>query len=225
MDFEPSQASDLLGPLFTESLLTDVPLFGTNKVDVSAVVKESLELSTQFKDAVVDILAEDTASPLDLDMSLTVAEKLRALRIHAENSAARRKSLTQDSVKNGSAPQQQDDEPQVQRERHERLLRQKMEAQGLPSQGHIVLNHIMLLRAKEKYLFHTKTNQKVVADDPWLQDVWAWVAGRSPFYDFAPHTLTLATRSRRGGSRRGYEIVSPGPQLYGRLRYMDERPW
>lgn len=47
----------------------------------------------------------------------------------------------------------------------------------MPSQGHIVLNHIMLLRAKEKYLFHTKTNQKVVADDPWLQDVWAWVAG------------------------------------------------
>lgn len=197
MDFEPSQASDLLGPLFTESLLADVPLFGTNKVKVEAVVQESLELSSQYKDIVVDTLVEEAAAPLDLNKSLTVAEKLQALSIHSEEFSARRESLIKDSVKNGSAPQQQDEEPTVQRERHEKLLRLKMEAQGLPSQGHIVLDHIMLLRAKEKYLFHTKTNQKVVADDPWLQDVWAWVAGRFLPHHFAPQTLISVDQERK----------------------------
>jgi hypothetical protein len=202
MEFEPSQASDLLGPLFTDSILTDVPLFGTDKVDVGAVVKRSRELSSQYKDIAVDALFEEAAAPLDLNSSLAVAEKLQALRIHSEETSARRVSPAKSGVPNSPGLQQHDDEPHVQRERHERLLHRKMEVQGLPSQGHIVLDHIMLLRAKEKYLFHTKTNQKVVADDPWLQDVWAWVAGEFPFSNScAQPTLTLVIRSGRGGSR------------------------
>ncbi len=35
----------------------------------------------------------------------------------------------------------------------------------------------MLLRAKEKYLFDFALNQTIAADDPWLRDTWAWVAG------------------------------------------------
>ena len=35
----------------------------------------------------------------------------------------------------------------------------------------------MLFRAKEGYLFDYAKNSRIVADDPWLRDIWAWVAG------------------------------------------------
>lgn len=185
MDLEPTQARDILGPLFKESLLCDVPVFGPDRVDVPAVVKEALELSTQCQDMVVDELAEGAAAPLDLHGAFTVAEQLKALRLYTQECLARPRSQGKDGIANKAALNQLDYEPQVQRERHERLLSEKMESRGLPREGHAVLDHIMLLRAKEKYLFHTATNQKVVADDPWLQDVWAWVAGKpTPFYGY-----------------------------------------
>ena len=47
----------------------------------------------------------------------------------------------------------------------------------LSNRAQYILDHTMLLRAREGYLFNFQRNQEVVADDIWLQDVWAWVAG------------------------------------------------
>jgi hypothetical protein len=179
MDFEPSQAPSILGPLFTEGLLADVPLFGPEKVDVGALVKEALQMSAEHKDLVVDAVAEKIAMPLDLEGAVTVADKLKALRSYSLEHLPRPKSRVRDGSSKKESSKQGEAEPLVQRERHERLLTEKMESLGLPSEGHAILDHIMLLRAKEKYLFSTETNQKVVAEDPWLQDVWGWVAGKS----------------------------------------------
>ncbi|OIW33927.1 hypothetical protein CONLIGDRAFT_201545 [Coniochaeta ligniaria NRRL 30616] len=175
MEFEPSQAPGIVGPLFTESLLSDVPLFGPEKADVETLVKEALQLSAQYEDLVVDEAAANTPR-LDLRGAVTVADKLKALRQYSQEHLSRPQSRGRGA--NGKdSPKQADMEPKVQRERHERVLSEKMESLGLPSEGHEILDHIMLLRAKEKYLFGTETNQRVVADDPWLQDVWGWVAG------------------------------------------------
>lgn len=130
-------------------------------------------MSAEYKDLVVDEAAAKITEKLDLTNAVTVADKLKALRLYSLEHLARPKSRSREI--NGE--KQADTEPKVQRERHERSLSEKMESLGLPREGHAVLDHIMLLRAKEKYLFSTETNQRVVADDPWLQDVWGWVAG------------------------------------------------
>lgn len=60
---------------------------------------------------------------------------------------------------------------------HDDLLRSTMETAGFPKAAQVVLDHFMLFRAKEKYLFDCRVNRAVVADDPWLKGVWGWVEG------------------------------------------------
>lgn len=179
MEFEPSQAPSIVGPLFTEGLLFDVPLFGPEKADAAALVKEALQMSAQYENLVIDEAALDVTAKLDLSGALTVADKLKALRLYSQEHLLRPKSRSRASNGKKESSKQADTEPKVQRERHEKFLSEKMDSLGLPSEGHAVLDHIMLLRAKEKYLFSAETNQRVVADDPWLQDAWGWVAGMS----------------------------------------------
>lgn len=133
-------------------------------------------MSAEYEDLVVDEAAAKITAELDLTNAVTVADKLKALRLYSQEHLSRAESRGRES--NGK--KHADAEPTVQRERHEKLLSDTLESLGLPGEGHAVLDHIMLLRAKEKYLFSTETNQRVVADDPWLQDVWGWVAGMSP---------------------------------------------
>ena len=131
-------------------------------------------MAAEYEDIVVDEAAENVTARLDLANAVTVADKLKAIRQYPQNHLSHPESHPRES--NGKKAETG---PKVQRERHEKYLSEKMESLGLPREGHEVLNHIMLLRAKEKYLFSTETNQRVVADDPWLQDVWGWVAGMS----------------------------------------------
>jgi len=61
-------------------------------------------------------------------------------------------------------------------DRHEKLL-DLTQLKGLPLESQAILDHVMLLRAKEKYLFDCQLNQRVISDDPWLRDIWAWIGG------------------------------------------------
>ena len=63
-------------------------------------------------------------------------------------------------------------------ERHEKMLTDTREMTGLSSKERYAVDHPMLLRAQEGYRFDFAKNQKIVADDPWLSDVWLWVAGK-----------------------------------------------
>jgi hypothetical protein len=165
----------MTGPLFTEGLLSDVPLFGPEKADVEALIQEALQMSAEYEDLVVDEATAEVTAKLDLTSAVTVAEKLQVLREYTQEHLSRPRSRSLE----GNGTKLGDSEPKVQRERHERFLSEKMESLGLSREGHAILDHIMLLRAKEKYLFNTEINQRVVADDRWLQDVWGWVAGMS----------------------------------------------
>ncbi|KAL1837983.1 hypothetical protein VTK73DRAFT_4493 [Phialemonium thermophilum] len=171
--FEPPRVSEMLGPLFVDNALSDIPLFGPDKADVPALVKAALRAPMPADRLVVDEHGRGLP-PLDLSGAPSVADKIQAIttysRTHltaAATSEARKQPKTHGSQ----------DGPLSQRQRHERLLEERTHTLGLPSEGQVVLDHIMLLRAREMYLFNAATNQKIVADDPYLQDVWAWVAG------------------------------------------------
>ncbi|KAI8257616.1 putative WD repeat-containing protein [Colletotrichum sp. SAR 10_98] len=101
MEFESSQSSDMLGPLFVEEALSDIAIFGPDKVDVQTIVDKTLQ---------------------------------------ARFSAA------------------------------------DLNTQNLSTESQCLLDHVMLLRAKEKYLFDCNVNRAVVADDPWLRYMWDWIA-------------------------------------------------
>ncbi|KAL2256342.1 hypothetical protein VTK26DRAFT_1818 [Humicola hyalothermophila] len=160
MEFEPSQAPTILGPLLTEQALSDIPLFGPEKADIEVLIEEELTASPGGHRLVVDGSANGGSSP-SLNGASSVADKLKALRLG--------------STREGTVGVDEDQLSQL--ERHEKLLSDTRDLASLSGKARYIVDHIMLLRAKEGYRFDFVKNQEIVADDPWLKDVWAWVAG------------------------------------------------
>ncbi|KAK4175224.1 hypothetical protein QBC36DRAFT_216641, partial [Triangularia setosa] len=158
MEFEPSHSHAMLGPLLTESVFSDKPVFGPNKVDVAAVVEQTF--ATPPKKLLAVKVSGDAELPAAFHNATTVAEQLKALR-----------SMNKDADPGTQV------EPPSQRHRHEKLLMDTMNLARNSPKARNVLDHIMLLRAKEGYLFNYEKNQEIVSDDLWLKDAWAWVAG------------------------------------------------
>ncbi|KAK4196491.1 hypothetical protein QBC40DRAFT_7499 [Triangularia verruculosa] len=158
MEFEPSHSYAMLGPLVTETALSDKPVFGPNKVDVPTVVEHAF-VTPPEKVLTVQV-SGDAELPAAFHNATTVADQLKALR-----------SLIKDTDTSTQA------EPPSQRHRHEKLLMETMNLARNSPKARNVLDHIMLLRAREGYLFNYEKNQEIVSDDLWLKDVWAWVAG------------------------------------------------
>jgi len=157
MEFEPSQEERIFAPFLTEQALTDVPLFGPNKASVRTLVEKTLaDGLSQHTLAVSGGSDQRTSVSKEAP---TVADKLKALRKAAKNSEGNSEGLLS------------------QLERRESLLSCTRDMTGLSSQDRYVLDHVMLLRAQEGYRFDPIKNQGIVADDPWLKDAWAWVAG------------------------------------------------
>jgi hypothetical protein len=67
--------------------------------------------------------------------------------------------------------------PLSSREKHE--LTYWTPLQDAPDSGFVYnkLKQLFRSRAKEGYLFNCLKNQKILAEDPWLQDVWVWIEG------------------------------------------------
>ncbi|KAK4639533.1 hypothetical protein QC761_709150 [Podospora bellae-mahoneyi] len=158
MEFEPSHSHAMLGPLLTETALLDKPVFGSNKVDVAAVVEQTFV--TPPEEVLAVQVSGDAELPAAFHNATTVAEQLKALR-----------SMVKDTEVGTQV------EPPSQRHRHEKLLIETMNLARNSPKARNVLDHIMLLRAKEGYLFNYEKNREIVSDDVWLRDVWAWVSG------------------------------------------------
>jgi len=170
MEFEPSQARNILGPLLSERVLEDKPLFGPNKINVQSLLDKA---------SVSDIHAEQLAIgdevrkgdfSATLSRATSIAEKLAALRLALKETTSPHSAVT--GVQAGG-------ESTIQRDRHEKLLIKAKDIGRFPTDAQVTLDHAMLLRAKENYLFNYERNQQIVADDPWLRDVWAWVTGNA----------------------------------------------
>lgn len=186
MQFEPSQASEMLGPLLIEKSLAEVPLFGPNGVDIQTSAEEALKShKTSASLAVEDLSKSKTPLPESFYKASSIAAKIRALRafvgdeLSLENPANRVKPRIGDTKileTQTSAMSLASDSLGSCREIHDALLTSLIEADGLPREAQCVINHTTLLRAKEKYLFDAIINRDIVADDPWVKFVWDWIA-------------------------------------------------
>ncbi|CAM1505534.1 Fc.00g111710.m01.CDS01 [Cosmosporella sp. VM-42] len=185
MQFEPSQASEMLGPLLIEQALSDVPLFGPNGADVKTNVENALTAQKPTSVPIGDVGSSATAMPESFYRASTVAAKIRALRAFVRN------EFNTTNPANGVKPRIKDtkileigtsemslasDSLGSCREIHDALLTSLAEAEGLPREAQCVIGHTMLLRAREKYLFDAVANRDIVADDPWVKYVWDWIA-------------------------------------------------
>ncbi|KAL2022316.1 hypothetical protein VTK56DRAFT_5714 [Thermocarpiscus australiensis] len=160
IEFEPAQRQSILAPLLTEQALSDIPLFGPEKPNIRSLVDRALS-SSPVEERLSAEVPGSSGIPAPFTPASLVADKLKTLRLSSDGKG--------DHLPAEEFPSQLD--------RHESLLNDTKTMAGLSDQARYVLDHTMLLRAKEGYRFDYAKNQQIVADDPWLQDVWTWVAG------------------------------------------------
>ncbi|KAI5465740.1 hypothetical protein BGZ63DRAFT_374423 [Mariannaea sp. PMI_226] len=185
MKFETSQASEMLGPLLIEQSLSEVPLFGPESVKIKAEIETALSSNTVAPVLINDVGATETPLPEEVRSAPAVAAKIRSLRAFA------RDEFQPPAPANGVQPRAGDTKIEKSdttnltlasdslgscREIHDALLASLTEVEGLPREAQCVLDHTMILRAKEKYLFDAVANRDIVADDPWVKYVWDWIA-------------------------------------------------
>lgn len=174
MELEPPQSRSLLGPLLTEKAVSDISLFGSYKPTLNTLVDKVMNSHFTAGDLDTDKAADENELPASFLNADSVAGKLTALRLASQdtptNQEGNQGAKSQANPQLGGAPLSQ-------LQRHEKLLSETLNLSRLPKRAQAVLDHIMLIRAREGYLFNYEKNQKIVADDSWLRDVWAWVAG------------------------------------------------
>lgn len=184
MRFEAPQAPEILGPLLTEQALSEFPIFASDKPDIEDTIEAALKSDSSD---LVEHLDRYGPSPIDgFSQTTTIASELRSLRAFTkdERRASDGTVLTQLPT-----PGAKLSEPATGgmllssnglgscREIHESLLTILVETNRLSQEAQCVVDHSMLFRAKEKYLFDAVVNRNVVADDPWVKFVWDWIAG------------------------------------------------
>lgn len=187
MQLEPTQTKEIMGPFVVENALSDIPIFGPNRADVGAIADMTVEEYNPEGELLADELASSVVLPESFASARTLAERLKALRkyIWAINCP----DMDGDDFEKVDHPAMlsrlQTDGPQEtsqhsSRSLHEALLKSTMETAGFPKPAQVILDHIMLFRAQEKYLFDCRVNCTVVDDDPWLKSVWGWIGGNVP---------------------------------------------
>lgn len=188
MQFEPSQAPDILGPLLMEEALSDVPLFGPESANVRADTEAAIQSNTLSSVSIENVGATLSPLPEAFHEASTVAPKIRALRAFVRDEFQAPKSANGVKPRAGDTKIVQSQMSEMSlasdslgscREIHDALLASLAEAEGLPREAQNVIDHTMLLRAKEKYLFDAVANRDIVADDPWVKYVWDWIASKS----------------------------------------------
>lgn len=167
-----------------ENALSDIPIFGPDRVDVDAVADTTVQEYNPVGELLTDEIASSTLLPDSFMMARTLAERLKALRKYIWG--INRPDIDEDDFEKVDHPTMlsrlQADGPQEtsqhsSRSLHEALIKSTMETAGFPKPAQVILDHIMLFRAQEKYLFDCRVNRAVIDDDPWLKTVWGWVGG------------------------------------------------
>ncbi|RYO74061.1 hypothetical protein DL764_010984 [Monosporascus ibericus] len=186
MQFDAQQYPEMMSSLLIDDALADVPLFGSQKKAITPIIQNILHSHPPDHDIVVEEDAPDIQPDESFKAASTTAAKLRGIRRFLKDDPQESFSSSQNQQASSS-----DDELNESfmglsitsfgqlsnRQLHEKLLALTRGARGLPKGAQAVLDHVMLLRAKENYLFDCASNREIVADDPWLQDLWDWIAG------------------------------------------------
>lgn len=203
MKFESPQTKDTLGPFYLENDLSDIPIFGPERGHVASIAHTILEARTTEQHVSVDEVASSVPLPDTIAQATSLAEKLRALRkyiwgiTHPDHDEDEFETLDHATM---LARLEIGDPDEVgtlsSRSLHEALIRTTMETAGFPKPAQLVLDHIMLFRAKESYLLDCRANCNIVDDDPWLKAVWGWIKG-TLIIASSESVLTLTHRQMR----------------------------
>lgn len=226
MRFEPTQSTGIYGPLLLEQALVDVPLFGPKKEETRSAVEQMLQS---------DAPAEEVETRRSTDSKVSagptggqrIAERLMALRkaVRSQNEEQGEEGAKSES--NDAAAEQMEDKLDrltlaekglvSSRRLHESILSILPQATKLTPEAQSDVDHVMLHRAKERYLFDPVVNRSVVADDLWLKYLWDWIAGQSFRTQFqSDHLGLMLYRCRGCGSRWDHEPSPLRPGLHGR---------
>ncbi|PHH61819.1 hypothetical protein CDD81_7922 [Ophiocordyceps australis] len=162
MQFEPSQSAAMLGPFVAEQTLSELALFGAAKAETEERLRSVLKDGLVACVRVEQLDGMEAPLPESLQAATCVAEKLRSLREYVGDQEA-------DARRQGKSVEGW-------REKHQELLGTLMTAKGLPREAQCIVDHAMLLRAKDKYLLDAAANGEIVGDDGWERYVWDWVA-------------------------------------------------
>jgi hypothetical protein len=174
MNFEDaSEKENVLGPLFATAVKSNVPTFGTDKFQSPKIrarldnaIKKSLQSS---EDPIVDLLAS-----VDLETSQTLSNT------GISQSQLEGKGSKTGGSENASADSNPSKKVYTSREVHDRLHYSTLSLVPSTKSRSELLDHVMLRRAMDGYLFDCKVNKTVTADDQWLQELWEWIKGKPP---------------------------------------------
>lgn len=194
MQLETNQATEVLYPVAFEEALADIPIFASDATEINGAIQKAQKDRAAQIDADALEQAKKSRLPPEYFSAKTVAKKLKILRQYEKQhlrqqakkggGAQAAGTTTGSTILSSSRTDLTDStaslaslsgRPLTSQELHESLLTSTLARQGFPSEAQAVLDHVMLLRAKERYLFNCVLNQEIVADDPWLRDVWGWV--------------------------------------------------
>jgi hypothetical protein len=171
---DPSERDIVLGPLYATEAKTDIPIFGPEKFTsrnikqlLNSTVKQALQSETN---PVVNLLATTKSKMSQVagktsqpDSSLS--GDLERLQLEAQERDEKVKSRTSRKI---SSSRELHDEAHYTRRSISTSAESKKE----------LLDHVMLQRAIDGYLFNCNLNNAIVNDDVWLQEVWEWIEGK-----------------------------------------------
>lgn len=185
MQFELSQAPEMLAPLVTDQALTELSIFGPNRADVRVTIETALKNPVQTSNLVRYVDKHAAPLPDTFHSAPSIAAKLRSLRAFIQEdkgigmaaNGALAKDAEVQSVNGASTMTLASNGLASCRDIHESLLATLVATDRLSREAQCVIDHAMLSRAKERYLFDAVTNRDVVSDDPWTRFVWDWIAG------------------------------------------------
>ncbi|KAH9898885.1 WD repeat domain-containing protein [Xylariomycetidae sp. FL2044] len=186
MQFDPAKYPDMVGSLLVDGALKDLPIFDINSDYVYPALEEAMRSHPSERDLVEDTEASVVPLPDSFASASSIAEKLRILRQYSKDMQRAEGSLPEgtqhhqtieDLDRSLTDLSMSSAGPPSNRHLHERLLRSSLTAKGLPKEAQAIVNNTMLLRAKERYLFDYVADRKITSDDPWLRDLWDWIAG------------------------------------------------
>ncbi|KAJ2984738.1 hypothetical protein NUW58_g5902 [Xylaria curta] len=187
MRFDTSQHSEVMGSLLIDEAVKDIPLFGDGKISIATIASQVLGLPPPEEDTVSDFEANEDHPQTFTDMT-TTAGRILALRKHAQatswswetSDGDRHMATLDDGLDKTSSDAAASSIGLISnRQAHENLLTATLHTKGFPKTAQVILDHVMLFRSKEKYLFDYPANMNIVSDDPWLKDLWLWVARAS----------------------------------------------
>lgn len=175
---DPIEHEKNLSPLYATAAKSQVPIFGPDGyrnpdtvTSLNAAIQESMRSEI---DPIVDLSAAAKGQnkdkvPENIEPDLTNTFKKSHLTIESQDDKRKGGGVESMSIYSSQ-------------ELHDKSQNQIRPSGSMSKGEKEELDHIMLRRADAGYLFDCVINKKIVANDPWLQDVWEWVKGSKHTY-------------------------------------------